>query len=164
MAGEGLVNLTTDGSVSLSNEQRKILRGQQQHLRLDTPISSSMYLAHWLWLCSCCWLECITDKQPMATTLVSLLLYKSCPVSLWPDRYCACPPAPALCGSQPDHSRQKRISHFAVLSGVGVLWQIKFVSGARCPAVLQWPTLALWPCEPRPASRPTLGVPPGQVH
>lgn len=67
-----------------------------------------MYLAHWLWLCSCCWPGCITDKPSMATTLASLSLYKSCPGSLWPDRYCACFPAPTTYGSQPDPNRSNK--------------------------------------------------------
>lgn len=65
--------------------------------------------ALWLWLCSCCWLACITDKQSRVTTLVSLSLYKSCPGSLWPDRYCAAhSPAPTLCGPQPDPRGQNK--------------------------------------------------------
>lgn len=69
---------------------------------------SYMYLAHWLWFCSCCWLGCITDKQSTANTLHSLSLYRSCPGSLWPGRYCACSPDPTMSGSQPDPSRQNK--------------------------------------------------------
>lgn len=140
------------GSVSLSNEQRKTSSGQQRHLRPDPQTSSCMRLARWLWLCSCCWPVCITDKPCAATTRASLSPYKSCPASLWPDRYRAWPPVPAPYDSQPEPQQAQQTSRFAVLSGVRVLRQIKLVPGARRPAVLQWPALAHRPRESRPTS------------
>lgn len=56
-----------------------------------------------------------------------------------------------------------QVTHLTVLPGIGFFSQIELILGAGCPSLLQWPSLALWPCESRPTSRPTVGVPPGQV-
>lgn len=176
LGGRGWVShLTTDWlgiclCVSVCG-QKRTSRGRQQGPRLGTRMSSCTHQALWLCLCFCCWLGSIAGRCSTAGTPGSPPPCRNSPASPWHDRYRpSCPPPPVPVGRLlacfPPSARLQqthRLSHFAVLPGVGLLSQVKLVSGAGCPSLLQRPPIARWPRESRPTSRPTVGVPPGQV-